>query len=67
MRVAGTHVIVIGVGHFAFERTGPLQNDLGLLAEEYDPRAGRMIFRRRNTAIKLARVEEPAGAQRTAS
>ena len=49
-----------------FERLLALQNDLGLLAEEYDPRAGRMLgnFPQAfshvgliNTAISLAGVE----------
>jgi GH15 family glucan-1,4-alpha-glucosidase len=49
-----------------FERLLALQNDLGLLAEEYDPRAGRMLgnFPQAfshvgliNTAITLARAE----------
>ena len=52
-----------------FERLLALQNDLGLLAEEYDPRAGRMLgnFPQAfshvgliNTAINLARVEGSA-------
>jgi Glycosyl hydrolases family 15 len=50
-----------------FEHLLALRNDLGLLAEEYDPRTGRMVgnFPQAfshvgliNTAIKLARVEE---------
>ena len=52
-----------------FERLLALQNDLGLLAEEYDPRAGRMLgnFPQAfshvgliNTAINLASVEGSA-------
>ena len=52
-----------------FERLLALQNDLGLLAEEYDPRAGRMLgnFPQAfshvgliNTAINLACVEGSA-------
>jgi GH15 family glucan-1,4-alpha-glucosidase len=52
-----------------FERLLALQNDLGLLAEEYDPRAGRMLgnFPQAfshvgliNTAIKLASVDGSA-------
>ena len=54
-----------------FERLLALQNDLGLLAEEYDPRAGRMLgnFPQAfshvgliNTAVKLAQAEGSAGA-----
>ena len=52
-----------------FERLLALQNDLGLLAEEYDPRARRMLgnFPQAfshvgliNTAINLASVEGSA-------
>jgi GH15 family glucan-1,4-alpha-glucosidase len=50
-----------------------LRNDVGLLAEEYEPRAGRMLgnFPQAfshvgliNTAIKLARVGEPVSVLR---
>ena len=52
-----------------FERLLSLRNDVGLLAEEYDPRAGRMVgnFPQAfshvaliNTAHNLAQAEKPA-------
>src|SRR5205823_4512776 len=52
-----------------FERLLALRNDVGLLAEEYDPRAGRMLgnFPQAfshvgliNTALNLSRTEGPA-------
>jgi GH15 family glucan-1,4-alpha-glucosidase len=58
-----------GDARVLFERLLALRNDLGLLAEEYDPRAGRMLgnFPQAfshvgliNTAIKLARVDPGA-------
>ena len=61
-----------GDARVLFERLLALRNDLGLLAEEYDPRAGRMLgnFPQAfshvgliNTAIKLARVEPDAAKQ----
>ena len=61
-----------GDARVLFERLLALRNDLGLLAEEYDPRAGRMLgnFPQAfshvgliNTAIKLARVEPEAAKQ----
>jgi GH15 family glucan-1,4-alpha-glucosidase len=59
-----------------FERLLALRNDLGLLAEEYDPRAGRMLgnFPQAfshvgliNTAINLASVEGSASMGLTRS
>ena len=56
-----------GDARVLFERLLALRNDLGLLAEEYDPRAGRMLgnFPQAfshvgliNTAIRLARAGE---------
>jgi GH15 family glucan-1,4-alpha-glucosidase len=61
-----------GDARVLFERLLALRNDLGLLAEEYDPRAGRMLgnFPQAfshvgliNTAIKLASVEPEAAKQ----
>ena len=58
-----------GDARVLFERLLALRNDLGLLAEEYDPRAGRMLgnFPQAfshvgliNTAIRLARAGESA-------
>ena len=52
-----------------FERLLALRNDVGLLAEEYDPRARRLVgnFPQAfshvalvNTAFNLTRVEKPA-------
>ena len=62
-----------GDARVLFERLLASRNDLGLLAEEYDPRAGRMLgnFPQAfshvgliNTAIKLASVE-PEAAKRS--
>jgi GH15 family glucan-1,4-alpha-glucosidase len=61
-----------GDAHVLFERLLALRNDVGLLAEEYDPRASRMLgnFPQAfshvgliNTAIKLAHVEPEAAKQ----
>jgi GH15 family glucan-1,4-alpha-glucosidase len=61
-----------GDARVLFKRLLALRNDLGLLAEEYDPRAGRMLgnFPQAfshvgliNTSIKLARVEPEAAKQ----
>jgi GH15 family glucan-1,4-alpha-glucosidase len=61
-----------GDARVLFERLLASRNDLGLLAEEYDPRAGRMLgnFPQAfshvgliNTAINLARVEPEAAKQ----
>ena len=61
-----------GDAHVLFERLLALRNDVGLLAEEYDPRASRMLgnFAQAfshvgliNTAIKLAHVEPEAAKQ----
>ncbi|MGO9772381.1 MAG: glycoside hydrolase family 15 protein, partial [Roseiarcus sp.] len=61
-----------GDAHVLFKRLLALRNDLGLLAEEYDPRASRMLgnFPQAfshvgliNTAIKLAHVEPEAAKQ----
>jgi GH15 family glucan-1,4-alpha-glucosidase len=59
----------IAEARILFERLLTLRNDLGLLAEEYDPHAGRMLgnFPQAfshvgliNTALNLARAEGPA-------
>jgi len=61
-----------GDAHVLFKRLLALRNDLGLFAEEYDPRASRMLgnFPQAfshvgliNTAIKLAHVEPEAAKQ----
>ena len=61
-----------GDAHVLFERLLALRNDVGLLAEEYGPRASRMLgnFAQAfshvgliNTAIKLAHVEPEAAKQ----
>jgi GH15 family glucan-1,4-alpha-glucosidase len=59
----------IAEARILFERLLTLRNDLGLLAEEYDPHAGRMLgnFPQAfshvgliNTALNLTRAEGPA-------
>jgi GH15 family glucan-1,4-alpha-glucosidase len=61
--------------HQLFERLLSLRNDLGLLAEEYDPAAGRQVGNYPqafshvgliNTARKLTGAPEPAHERRTA-
>src|SRR6266446_10392283 len=55
----------IGEARELFERLLALRNDVGLLAEEYDPHLGRQLGnflarRPRHTAFNLARTQGPA-------